>query len=515
MRRSSITLILKVLLVPFVLGLAACGPLQALGGNSQATPTTVVPVTGIQPSVTVKDQETDGTTIVVEDVVSQGPGWMVIHNQVNGNIGDPIGETAVNSGDNKNVVVNIDPTKATPVMYAMLHVDAGTVGKYEFPGPDIPVTINGAMVSPGFNATITTAVAPVTGEQPSVTVKDQETDGTTIIVEDVVSQGPGWMVIHNQVNGNIGDPIGETAVNSGDNKNVVVNIDPTKATPVMYAMLHVDAGTVGKYEFPGPDIPVTINGAMVSPGFNATITTAGTGTATPNAQVGGAATPITLKPSITVKDQEIQNGSVVIPQVVSNGNWWLVIHRQNADGSMGEYIGQKLIKNGINTDVVVKINMKLATPVLYAMLHEDNPPIGILEFPGSDVPVMENGQMIAPSFNVTGLNQDVTISIRKVSDTVSFLTDEAGNSLYISLRDTPGKSNCNADCQKVWRPLLAQGRILPGNGVVQANLSVITLADGTHQVTYLGAPLYTYSKDVNPGDTNGQGVDGEWFLVTP
>jgi predicted lipoprotein with Yx(FWY)xxD motif len=398
MRRSSITLILKVLLVPFMLGLAACGPLQALGGNSQATPTTVVPVTGIQPSVTVKDQETDGTTIVVEDVVSQGPGWMVIHNQVNGNIGDPIGETAVNSGDNKNVVVNIDPTKATPVMYAMLHVDAGTVGKYEFPGPDIPVTINGAMVSPGFNATITTA---------------------------------------------------------------------------------------------------------------------GTGTATPNAQGGGAATPVTLKPSITVKDQEIQNGSVVIPQVVSNGNWWLVIHRQNADGSMGEYIGQKLIKNGINTDVVVKINMKLATPVLYAMLHEDNPPIGILEFPGSDVPVMENGQMIAPSFNVTGLNQDVTISIRKVSDTVSFLTDEAGNSLYISLRDTPGKSNCNADCQKVWRPLLAQGRILPGNGVVQANLSVITLADGTHQVTYLGAPLYTYSKDVNPGDTNGQGVDGEWFLVTP
>jgi predicted lipoprotein with Yx(FWY)xxD motif len=398
MRRSSITLILKVLLVPFMLGLAACGPLQALGGNTQATPTTVVPVTGIQPSVTVKDQETDGTTIVVEDVVSQGPGWMVIHNQVNGNIGDPIGETAVNSGDNKNVVVNIDPTKATPVMYAMLHVDAGTVGKYEFPGPDIPVTINGAMVSPGFNATITTA---------------------------------------------------------------------------------------------------------------------GTGTATPNAQVGGAATPVTLKPSIIVKDQEIQNGSVVIPQVVSNGNWWLVIHRQNADGSMGEYIGQKLIKNGINTDVVVKINMKLATPVLYAMLHEDNPPIGILEFPGSDVPVMENGQMIAPSFNVTGLNQDVTISIRKVSDTVSFLTDEAGNSLYISLRDTPGKSNCNADCQKVWRPLLAQGRILPGNGVVQANLSVITLADGTHQVTYLGAPLYTYSKDVNPGDTNGQGVDGEWFLVTP
>ncbi len=148
----------------------------------------------------------------------------------------------------------------------------------------------------------------------------------------------------------------------------------------------------------------------------------------------GPATPAVLQPSITVSDQDVQNGTVTVQQVVSNGNWWLVIHRQNPDGTMGEYIGETLIKNGINTNVVVKINMKLATPVLYAMLHEDHDPIGVLEFPGPDVPVMVNGQMIAPSFNVTGLAQDVTINIQKVSDTVSFLTDGQGKSLYISLR---------------------------------------------------------------------------------
>jgi predicted lipoprotein with Yx(FWY)xxD motif len=206
---------------------------------------------------------------------------------------------------------------------------------------------------------------------------------------------------------------------------------------------------------------------------------------------------------------------VTIPQIVSNGNWWLVIHRQNSDGTMGEYIGETLIKNGINTNVEVKINMSLATPVLYAMLHEDHGIIGVLEFPGPDVPVMVNGQMVAPTFNVTGLAQDVTINIQKASGSVSYLTDAQGNSLYLSLNDTPGTSNCSPACLTLWKPLLVNKRVIAGPGVLQANLGVILLKSGAHQVTYKGAPLYYYYKDVNPGDTNGQGVGGVWFLVTP
>jgi predicted lipoprotein with Yx(FWY)xxD motif len=232
-------------------------------------------------------------------------------------------------------------------------------------------------------------------------------------------------------------------------------------------------------------------------------------------QAGGPATPAVLQPSITVSDQAVNDGTVTVSQVVSNGNWWLVIHRQNPDGSMGEYIGDTLIKNGVSKDVVVKIDLKRATPVLYAMLHEDHGIIGTLEFPGPDVPVLVNGQMITPQFKVTGLTQDVTINIQKVSNTVSYLTDGNGMSLYISLQDTSGKSNCTAACLTVWHPLLVSGKIIAGSNVNITKLGIITLPDGTHQVTYLGAPLYTYSKDLNPGDTNGQGVDGEWFLVAP
>jgi predicted lipoprotein with Yx(FWY)xxD motif len=182
---------------------------------------------------------------------------------------------------------------------------------------------------------------------------------------------------------------------------------------------------------------------------------------------------------------------------------------------MGEYIGETLIKNGINTNVKVNINTSLATPVLYAMLHEDHGIIGVLEFPGPDNPVMVNGQMVAPTFNVSGLAQDVTINVQQASGGVAFLTDANGKSLYLSLNDTPGTSNCSPTCLTLWKPLLVDKRIIAGPGVKQANLGVILLQSGAHQVTYKGAPLYYYYKDVNPGDTNGQGIDGVWFLVTP
>ena len=43
----------------------------------------------------------------------------------------------------------------------------------------------------------------------------------------------------------------------------------------------------------------------------------------------------------------------------------------------------------------------------------------------------------------------------------------------------------------------------------------LTRSDGSVQVTYNGWPLYTYSKDMAAGDTNGQGFKSLWYAVTP
>ena len=47
------------------------------------------------------------------------------------------------------------------------------------------------------------------------------------------------------------------------------------------------------------------------------------------------------------------------------------------------------------------------------------------------------------------------------------------------------------------------------------SLGTIKRPDGTTQVTYSGAPLYTFAQDRNAGETGGQGVKdvGTWSVV--
>ncbi len=111
------------------------------------------------PSVTVADQPITNDTVTVAKVVSNGPGWIAIHADNNGVPGPVLGYSAVKDGENDNVAVKLAAEGRTPTLYAMLHTDVGVVGTYEFPGPDIPVTVNGAVVTPAFKATNVTAAA--------------------------------------------------------------------------------------------------------------------------------------------------------------------------------------------------------------------------------------------------------------------------------------------------------------------------------------------------------------------
>ncbi|RME44302.1 MAG: hypothetical protein D6796_11960, partial [Caldilineae bacterium] len=152
------------------------------------------------PSVTVSDQAILKGTVTIEKVVSDGPGWIVIHTQKDGKPGPIIGHAAVSDGENDNVVVQIDATAATATLYAMLHTDAGQVGTYEFPGDDVPVKVGDKIVTPPFRVTVGVGVA------------DQPISGGTVTVARVFSDGPGWIVIHTQKDGKPGPIIGHAAV---------------------------------------------------------------------------------------------------------------------------------------------------------------------------------------------------------------------------------------------------------------------------------------------------------------
>ena len=91
-----------------------------------------------------------------------------------------------------------------------------------------------------------------------------------------------------------------------------------------------------------------------------------------------------------------------------------------------------------------------------------------------------------------------------------------GMTLYAYANDTAGVSNCTGQCATNWPPYLVEpGITLLGAAGVGGQVGTIVRADGSTQLTYNGAPLYTYSKDTKPGDTNGNGVNNVWSVVKP
>jgi predicted lipoprotein with Yx(FWY)xxD motif len=90
------------------------------------------------------------------------------------------------------------------------------------------------------------------------------------------------------------------------------------------------------------------------------------------------------------------------------------------------------------------------------------------------------------------------------------LIDINGMTLYVFDRDASGKSNCNGPCAVNWPPLVADT-----DAKAAGDFAFITREDGRKQWAYKGKPLYTWSKDKNPGDTNGDGVNNVWHIAAP
>lgn len=90
------------------------------------------------------------------------------------------------------------------------------------------------------------------------------------------------------------------------------------------------------------------------------------------------------------------------------------------------------------------------------------------------------------------------------------LVDGDGMTLYAFTPDSETKSTCTGSCATTWPPATTDGSP-SAEGVDE--VTVIERDDGTTQVVVAGHPLYTYSADSEPGDTNGQGQGGKWFAI--
>jgi predicted lipoprotein with Yx(FWY)xxD motif len=97
------------------------------------------------------------------------------------------------------------------------------------------------------------------------------------------------------------------------------------------------------------------------------------------------------------------------------------------------------------------------------------------------------------------------------TDLGTILVDPEGFTLYVFTNDSGGTSVCNEGCIENWPAVPGDTAI--GSDLDASIFGTTTRDDGSEQLTVNDQPLYRYTPDAAPGDVNGQGVGGVWFVV--
>jgi predicted lipoprotein with Yx(FWY)xxD motif len=107
----------------------------------------------------------------------------------------------------------------------------------------------------------------------------------------------------------------------------------------------------------------------------------------------------------------------------------------------------------------------------------------------------------------------VTIKVGSSAKLGSFLVTASGRTLYYFTPEHDSHLACTGQCATIWIPLLDSSGLLTTPEVLPGTLTTIPRGS-SRQVTYSDWPLYTFTGDLAPGDTNGQGMFGKWFVAS-
>lgn len=321
-----------------------------------------------QPALVVADQTIAGDGVVTIDTVEAlAPTWVVIHADDDGAAGAVLGQVLLDAGEHEAVTLPIRWRMGTPQLHAILHEDGDELRYLDYPNGDPPLLANGVPIGVSFAVTY----------PPDVVVYDQPVIDGEITVDRVISNGPGWVVVHRDEDGQPGLIIGSAPLQDGLNEQIQVDLIESALTPVLYARLHEDTVPGDVFNFPEADPPVLAGGRL------------------PTAQrirtdAGGY---------VIIRDQPLTAGDAILADVVmATSDAWLAIHADE-DGAPGEVLGQTWLPRGLARDVMVTIDSPPAAGPLHAVLYQDAGEPEAFEYPdGPDTPFRVQGGTVAVPF---------------------------------------------------------------------------------------------------------------------
>lgn len=108
------------------------------------------------------------------------------------------------------------------------------------------------------------------------------------------------------------------------------------------------------------------------------------------------------------------------------------------------------------------------------------------------------------------------LSVRKDPKLGEIVVDKNGMTVYRFMKDSawPMKTACTGECLEKW-PVVEPVDKNDIEGILEKGFVTFDRPDGIKQQTIDCWPIYTFSGDAKPGDTNGQGVGGTWYAVSP
>ncbi|EMA16029.1 DUF7282 domain-containing protein [Haloarcula amylolytica] len=155
-------------------------------------------------SVSISDQESDGSEVVVDSAQLSAGGFIAVHA---GNAsGDVVGNSEyLEAGSHEDITITLDePMDEDFTAVAMPHLDTNGNEAYDFPGADGPYTANGSAVTDSANVTVgaeedqTEAPDTETETEAPDTETEEETDApatdepATEESETTAAEGPGF-----------------------------------------------------------------------------------------------------------------------------------------------------------------------------------------------------------------------------------------------------------------------------------------------------------------------------------
>lgn len=336
-------------------------------------------------SLTISDQELEEPDeVTIDEVVSVGPGAVVIYEDDGGDAGDELGRVDVDDGEASDLTVELSR--------AIEGEEEALLGSLYDEEEDLALDEEGDVIMAYFTATYEEEEEP---EEPaSLSIDDQELDAEEadqITVAEVVAREDGSVAIYEDDGGEAGDEVGSVDVDAGESSDLTVELSrDAEDDEMFYGKLLDGAGDVVEYDEQEvmDSFTVTIEEEEPEPEVTA---------------------------SVTAEDQTTDDESAdwvtVAEASISEADGFVVIHED--DDGPGDVIGYEFIEDGEHEDVEVELDeaLELGETTLHAMIHVDDPADQDFTFGENDEdpPVLdENDDPIMDEFTVEVVEADET-----------------------------------------------------------------------------------------------------------